>query len=291
MSYNPFTLLLASFLFLSSCAMNHLGQAQRAFNAAAATENQQRFTPQPEVAVSPTLSYAEAAYHAGKALNRRSSLRKNGLLGNALALRALCLWKLNNYDAALEDSRAARYAFQELEQRTGLQMPRDEALMQALPSLIAMDQARAALFSFHQADAPYERARDFFQEQIYHPEDDKLAALEGALQELSGLQLLAGSVEELELYLVMSQLAGLKTWSQGIDFLRQSISRDESLNEAERQTAIAFLLKAKQQDFEPVKGRLLDELSRRVAGGTSSPQTRIRSILMVSLVILLLTSL
>lgn len=254
---------------LPGCAMRHLDRAQKAFNEGAAIENQQRFAPQSDVFVSPVLSYAVAYQHVSKAVKKRSQLSKNNLEGNALALKALCEWKLNNFQASKVSARNALQALTTLEKETGIRMSRDETLMRALPNILVLDQVRSDLFSFHKGAVNFAAAKQQYQEQVYHNAEDIEANLEEALNHLRDREPTAGISTEMETYLVLVQLAGLKTWAKGIDFLRESITEDRSLSDEGRRAATDFFLQERQQHLAPRKALLLAELSALLPGGAS----------------------
>lgn len=254
-------------LLLPACAMRHLDLAQKAFNEGAATENQQRFSPQTDVFVSPTLSYATAYRHISKAAKKRSKLQKNNLLGSALALKALCEWKLNDYEASKGSARSALQALKIMENEAGVRMSRDETLMKALPDILVLDQVRSDLFAFHQGAVNFEAAKQQYQEQVFNNADGAAANLEGALNRLQQLEPAAGISTEMETYLVLVQLTGLKTWAKGIDFLRESITEDRSLTAEGRRAATDFFLEERQQQLAPRKAVLLAELSALLPSG------------------------
>jgi hypothetical protein len=255
-------------LLLPGCAMRQLDRAQKAFNEAATIENQQRFSPQSGVFVSPTLSYAVAYRHVSKAVKKRGQLSRNNLEGNALALKALCEWKLNAYDVSKQSALEALQTFNRLENEKRIRMSRDETLMRALPDILVLDQVRSDLFSFHKGAVGFAAAKQQYQEQVYHNAEDTEAYLEEALNHLRDREPTAGISTEMETYLVLVQLAGLKTWAKGIDFLRESITEDRSLSDEGRRAATDFFLQERQQHLAPRKALLLAELSALLPGGT-----------------------
>ncbi|MCR9101771.1 MAG: hypothetical protein NXI25_17575 [bacterium] len=255
-------------LLLPGCAMRQLDRAQKAFNEAATIENQQRFSPQSGVFVSPTLSYVVAYRHVSKAVKKRGQLSRNNLEGNALALKALCEWKLNAYDVSKQSALEALQTFNRLENEKRIRMSRDETLMRALPDILVLDQVRSDLFSFHKGAVGFAAAKQQYQEQVYHNAEDTEAYLEEALNHLRDREPTAGISTEMETYLVLVQLAGLKTWAKGIDFLRESITEDRSLSDEGRRAATDFFLQERQQHLAPRKALLLAELSALLPGGT-----------------------
>lgn len=267
LSLHRLSLLLLLIVLLPSCAMNRLSQAQRAFSQAATLENEQRFGAQSEVFVPTALAYAEARRKVGKALKRKRKLRKNNLLGNAYTLRALCDWKLQHHSEAKINSQRAILAFENLEQRAGIRMQRDIALMKVLPDLLTLDRIRLDISDFDWQGAGFETALEYYQSLIFHRRAVRTAELDRALSSLAQLSASTGSTTELEAYLVMAQLAGLQTWSRGIDGLRQSIAGDTRLSAEARGEATAFFIEERQQQLIPAKEGLLKELGRLLPGG------------------------
>lgn len=147
-------------------------------------------------------------------------------------------------------------------------MSRDETLMKALPDILVLDQVRSALFAFHRGVVNFEAAKQQYQEEVFDRMDGASAKLEAALNSLQQLEPVAGANAEMETYLVLVQLAGLKTWAKGIDFLRESITEDRSLTPEGRRTATDFFLQERQQHLAPRKAILLAELAVLLPGGT-----------------------
>jgi hypothetical protein len=121
-------------------SVNHLREAQDAFNQAAAAENVQRFDASPADAVvnlaAPRSGYASALLSLSKlAPNDEKRLRQDGLWGTTLTLKALSQWRLGQFQSALASAAEA--------QKTAAEQlyPRDRAVLAALPGLIKTDQA------------------------------------------------------------------------------------------------------------------------------------------------------
>jgi len=128
---------------LSACAdVNRLRDAQEAFSRAAEIENRQRLADRAvsggfdEAAESTS---ARAAYGAAllelEAIDGKgkAALEADQLWGTALALRALCEWRLGLHDRAVASAGEAA--------KTGDALgTRDRAMMAALPGLVMADQ-------------------------------------------------------------------------------------------------------------------------------------------------------
>jgi hypothetical protein len=128
--------------------VNHLHQAQQAFNRAASIDNKSRFEPheivgQDKVNLNPImdLNVARSEYAAALVILRqmpdeeKQMLINDKLWGVKLTLEGLTLWKLGKYEEVFElidwaDNKATDQIF-----------PRDAALLIALPGLMKIDLA------------------------------------------------------------------------------------------------------------------------------------------------------
>ena len=131
-------------LWVAACAeINHLRDAQEAFNAAAMADNRARMmVPDSDQEQMPDqISTARAGYSSVilslerlEASDAKAKLEADGLMGNVYALKAMAYWRLHDYDRALG-------AVAEAQRGAGTLGPRDAAMMAAMPGLIRNDQA------------------------------------------------------------------------------------------------------------------------------------------------------
>lgn len=251
-------------LALSSCShLIYLDSAQQNFNRAAALDNEMRFSPRSEVPASPSLYYSTAHAFVEKALQNKSALKKDDVLANAYTIKALSEWKLYRYDDAKKTARLALLEYRALEEDKKLFMPRDKALMEALPYLVDLDSAKLALYdNFAGATPGFEQAKKYYILRIFHPDADKSPQLETAVLKIDMVRSQLEGNNDLALYFVSSQLAGLKTWSDALDFLRTSVSKDNSLPDSAKQEARAFITEQYKLYIKPQKEKLLADLSR-----------------------------
>lgn len=148
-----YALLLFTLWNATACAhLIYLDQAQNSFNKGATLENRERenlgkagdswaFDPmagQEALVNSPEMYYSVAYGQVRKALQREPKLKKNGVFSTALTIRALCEWKLGDYKNAEE---SAKESLKAMKSNGQIRLPRDEAIMTALPGLIKTDQA------------------------------------------------------------------------------------------------------------------------------------------------------
>ena len=265
-------LVLAGLSLFSACiSIRHLDHAQDNFNRGAALENQLRFNPQTEVLTSPSLYYNSAYSDVNKALQKKDDLKKDDLLANALAIKALCEWRLKMYDEAKKSADSAMEQILGLE-RKGIRLPRDKTLMEALPSLIAVEQAHQSLYALQKpALASLAAARDHYTTEIYNADPAKEAKLEEVLKKIEAIRAKVTDIEDLSLYLVQSELTALKTWSDALDFLRQSANKDASLSDSAKKEAREFCSKQRSDFLDPQKKELIEELSKLLPQGTDDP--------------------
>lgn len=251
-------------LALSSCShLMYLDSAQQNFNRAAALDNEMRFNPRADVPASPSMYYSTAHAFVEKALQNKAALKKDDVLANAYSIKALSEWKLQQYDMAKVTAAAAWREYEALENDKKLSMPRDKALMEALPYLVDTEQSKRALYTYYGGTMPaYEQAKDHYFGSLFHPDSDKSPLLETALTKMDNIRTQLNGNDDLAVYFISSQLAGLKTWSDALDFLRQSMNKDSSLSESSKQEAKTFVADQYKLHIKPQKEKLLAELSR-----------------------------
>ena len=155
-------LVVVAALAAACSSVNHLREAQESFNEAAALETTLRFDTalaegptQAPLARSATVQNGYAS--ALLSLDRLESgdvdrLKRDGLWGNVLALKALAQWKLGLADEAQRTATEIHHG------GAGPVHPRDRALLLALPGLIKTDEAYAALQRLPAEPGPTQRA-------------------------------------------------------------------------------------------------------------------------------------
>ncbi|RPH77368.1 MAG: hypothetical protein EHM88_17900 [Candidatus Rokuibacteriota bacterium] len=160
--YAALALVVLAALAVGCASVNHLREAQEAFNEAVTLETTLRFDAalaegptQAQLAQNTTVQngYASALLSLDRLESRDvDRLKRDGLWGNVLALKALAQWRLGLTDDAQSTAR-------ELQQTgAGPVHPRDRALLLALPGLIRTDEAFAALQRVPAEPSPAQRA-------------------------------------------------------------------------------------------------------------------------------------
>jgi hypothetical protein len=199
----------------TSCATpRHLRDAQSAFNDAAQAENAEQFTSGAGAVA--TGGSAVAGYRVALGLldvelaDHQAELRQENLLGTALMLRVLCLWRIADLEVAADPGAAVpagdpRVALREqldlaigdlrtrkADPQSGVTLgPRDDALLAALPGLIDHD---AGL-----RQGSYAKAKSYFA--------SAMAVYDSVLQRAT-----LPSNHPLRLHLLLSKLATIRAW-------------------------------------------------------------------------------
>lgn len=204
-------LLLVLPLLLAGCVARGIREAQDAFNRAAAAEQQIDAAPEVTTDGMRGSSAAASGYALASSLldselaHHESDLAEEKLLGTALVLKALCLWRLDGlaYDgdvAAAPDSEAAKedarrtaefLAAVEKAKATDDLGTRDRVLLEALPGLRDHDRALRA--------KDYETAKRFFV--------SAFETLERALQTVD-----PPKNHPVRVYVGLAQLRTLRAW-------------------------------------------------------------------------------
>lgn len=223
---------------LTACSqLNHLDRAQQYFNEGALLDNRLKLglldprrgeilgtlgpEADPLVTLSPEFYYNLAYKELDQALAKKDKLAQDGVLGNTYTLKALCEWKLRNYDQARTSALLAKSQFEGMD----ISFPRDEALMAALDDLISIDEANAArsdlsarIDSWLENSAPDSLAgQQLYKEllTLYFAKIDSASphSIRSAIGHLDEVRREADSRGDIQLYLLQSQLAALKTWT------------------------------------------------------------------------------
>ncbi len=203
--------LLLAFAFMTAiigCAqINHLREAQDAFNQAAHAENALRFNPVPHSDAA-SLSAAARTGYASVLLSldrldpqEVNRLKQDKLWGNVLTLKALSQWRLRLYPQATKSADAA------LELPGDELHPRDRTLMTALPALIRIDQVHHFI-SLRALNEKEEVSENDFDANIETP-------LLNATTILDEARKLVAADEPVQIYLIQAQLAAYRNLKIG----------------------------------------------------------------------------
>ncbi len=266
------TLVVALIIALQSCAsLVPLDRAQDLFSKGANIENKSVFDFNNFNAISPSSYYNLAYAEVKEALKQKGRLRKDSVLANAYALKALCEWKLKRYAKADSSANAALQLFRSYE-KAGLYMPRDKAVMVAMEGLILTDQVNDELFNRKsQLNDDTEEAKQFFMTQIHNLEAEKSSKIEQAMLVLENAKAeVKPAVPAVETYFLMCQLSAMKVWSDGIDYLMNVLQEDGSMS-FEEKAAVNQFIEKEQSTFLREKVKYLEMLKDQLPGKESNP--------------------
>lgn len=184
------------------------------------------------------LYYDRAYAEINTALSKDACLKKEDLYGNALAIKALTEWQLaandpTKYRTAEQTATQAKKALEELAQRK-YKDDRDLAVMTAFNGLVAMDtvyqatqqlvedmnQLRPNAPNLTEQDAKelWEGLKQHYQHFI-SGETASAYSLKFAMDQIDAALPVAKSHKDVEQYLILSKLSGLRTWNSELDII------------------------------------------------------------------------
>ena len=219
---------------------NRLRDAQESFNQAAAAENELRFdvgltdsSIQSPVARNTAIQngYTSALLSLDKLEQQDvERLRADKLWGNVLALKALAQWRVGLLDQA-------RQTAAEAQQTSGDQLlPRDQALLLALPGLIKVDEAFVALQRLPAEPSATQRATTLQNVQLL---------ITDAVTAIDKGRVAAGAGHPVQIYLIQAELAGFRNLQ--VAHGRLGEGDDRTLPKARESTARQLLKELKCQ--------------------------------------------
>ncbi len=192
-------------------SVNHLREAQVAFNRSALLENQNHMdtlnpltTKEMRTEVGNTIAiqngYASALLSINKIYpSEKVQLRSNKILGNVLFLKAMAQWRIGDFENALG---TADLALQEA--RDNL-YPRDTAVLAALPGLIKIDLA------FKRIKKMEEGAEGNLN--VFSEIDRRLSYKEGgAVNDIWKARAKVNKEHEVNIYLIQAQLSAYRNY-------------------------------------------------------------------------------
>jgi len=224
---------------------NRLREAQESFNQAATAENNLRFDggleegPVQGQLVSNTAiqnGYASALLSLGKIEQQDvERLKSDKLWGNVLALKALAQWKLGLLDQAHQTAAEAQQA------GADQILPRDQALLLALPGLIKVDEAFAALQRLPAEPSATQRAAALQNVQLL---------VSDAVNAIDKGRVAAGAAHPVQVYLIQTELAAFRN----LQFAQETLGEgDDRALPAARRAEVQRLLKELKCQTERLK--------------------------------------
>ena len=295
--------LLALILLLSGCASSLVfwNQATEKFDQAAELEMRSRIsarlstagdTPPPgalpgvdnlfsatttTTSENPEQLYRMADEKITKALAAPAPLKKESKLANAYTLKALTSWKTGQAEEARVN---AAKALQEFENQAE-PSPRDKPLAKAIPGLVALDLAADTIKAMTErlkaqaegaqgmpaaeAGEVIAKARALYDEFVADAANDHSVA--GAQKDLDEALELTGENKDLQLYLILSRMTGLKNrfdlWAQIDNFAKRSGRKAAD-------AALRNWISSEEQSYLSDKDAALVQLKALADGGEQS---------------------
>ena len=259
---------LVLFVVQGCASLVSIDKAQDLFSKGAEIENKQTFNFQNLDPISPA-SYYNLAYTEvkGAIAADEAKLKQDGILANAYTLKALCEWKLKNYTQARISSDKAYKLFEESESQ-GIFMPRDKALMGALDGLILTDMVNDSIMLLNQMKAlgiDLEKAMRFYTQNISDPDADKEGRMEQAVTIIGENKAKVTNIPAMNNYFLMCQLASMKVWSDGMDYLDNALINNQNAPENLR-VSVNQLLDKDNQVYKEKRDALLGALETLFEG-------------------------
>jgi len=238
----PWVVLVLAVGLVSCRHVNHLRDAQVSFSQAAELENttrlsadnaflSQQLSQAPDQALADLVlvrsGYAAALHSLRQADAKR--LSKDRLLGVALTLQSLTEWRLGQHEEALAtQERAEREAVDQL-------MPRDAAMLAALPGLVKTDLAYAEILQMGDDAAENEA---LLTERL----GPRLVGPAGAVADLDLARSKVAANHPLQLYLIQCQLAAFRNYQVA---WQKAVQENPPLNDPAFQAAQRHLAELK----------------------------------------------
>ena len=267
-SYATILLILAGLVCaLSSCiTLNYLDNAQDSFSKGAELENLSTFTTETFTNVSPNSYYILAYSQVKEALKNTDQLRQDTLLGNAYSIKALCEWKLKRYLQARVSANQALAEFKRYE-AAGIFMHRDKAVMRALGGLIEIDQVNDTLYQHFGGDnIDPMAAKEFFLRFVHDAKEENTSNIESALTTIEMAKKDVRPTHGVQVYFLLCQLSALKVWSDGFDFLKNSVDTAEGISAEDRRKLRDFIF-AERDAYKVKKDRYMQMLAKKLPKG------------------------
>lgn len=197
-------LCLVVILQFAACGVSHiqtLREAEQTFSRAAELDNRERLDGTTAMAVA---GGAASGYRVAEKmvrdliLNSSSELKEDNLLCTAYLIEAMSLWRLGEEDAAVRVAEQGKDCAQAASRDT---VPRDRALLYAVPAFVRVDQANALASNDTASDRDFDRAK---------------TEIVRALAILEEAEAMVSPDHQIRGYLVSSRLAALRVWQVAI---------------------------------------------------------------------------
>lgn len=255
-------------LLFSSCAhLVQLDRAQDAFSKGAEIENASRLDPSSISASSPQSYYNIAYTQVNKALQAKGKLQKVDVLGTTYAIKALSAWKLKYYDEARESAIAAKNYIKSGSVSMGAKKSysRDYYVMEAMDALVTIEATNDSVFLFLDTirNISTDQTMLLYKELIHN--DGKTGRIEDAILQLDTISASVSKKHEVRTYFNMSQLAGLKIWSDALSNIKALLKKQNAYR-----TNLDWY-EDEEDLFEQMKTQYLEKLADKIPNGKDDP--------------------
>lgn len=216
-------------LFFSSCStLSHMDKAQDEFNKGAEIENEALLNQSISLVSPPRSSdyyYKRAYSEVNQALLKEGKLKKLEIYVNAATIKALCEWKLNNYDEAKKTAKVAT-DYMEAKNISADDLPREFAVLHSMSALIGIEDMNEKQSSFFKTSPLTTEAALAEYKKLIHKEAAIAGNIEKDLEDLESVSGRINDKHEVQTYLVMSKLSALKVWSDALNSIRTTMKKN-----------------------------------------------------------------
>ena len=225
------TLLLT--IFISSCAtLSHVDKAQDEFNKGAEIENEALLNQSISLVSPPRPSdyyYKRAYAEVNEALANEAKLKKLDIYVNAATIKALCEWKLKNYDEARKTAKVAT-DYMSAKKMTADDLPREYAVLHSMSALIGIEDMNEKQSNFFKTSPIESTAAITEYKRLIHKDAGIAGNIEKDLEDLETVSSQISEKHEVQTYLVMSKLSALKVWSDALSSIRTIMKKNGDFN-------------------------------------------------------------
>jgi|GEM_PF-1368561 len=230
--------------------------------------------------LTPAALYQQSLDQLNRALKNPGPLRENDVLGNALTVKALAAWKLKQYGEAESAAKQASDLFRRQEETS----PRDEVLSQSIPALITLDVVYdstqhiinqlksktevASSMEESEALALFKHYQSYYDSFIDN-DDTSGSSLSKAFLVMESATASANQEnKEVNQFVLLSQLTGLKNWYDGLFHLDNvmKLSGVKANN-----AAVKAWIGQKKDRYEDLRLERMEKLGTLLAEGEASP--------------------
>ncbi len=236
------------------------------------------------------LYYDKAYAQINTALAKDACLRKENVYGNALAIKALTEWQLGatdpeKYRMAEHTGIQAREALEKMAQRT-YKDDRDLSIMTALNGLISMDtvykatqqlisnmnelRPQAPNMTATETQALWNNLQQHYK-QFVSGEMEGPYSIQFALDQIDAALPISKNHKDVERYLILCKLAGLRTWNSELDIINVMTAL-ANINQAG--TAVHDWIEAEMQKLQTQKKSAMKRLEQNSPLGKEDPVYR-----------------